>query len=111
MKRLVIAALVVAAERRNHRKRQLALDRRNVEPWLRRLPAFRAVQGRQRELNELPPSQAWQAALLAVRITDRETFYWLVGRERKLPSLTPVAVHPASLPVRDSKLPTTVKAA
>ena len=58
-----------------------------------------------------PPSQAWQAALLGIRITDRETFSWLVGGEQKLPSLTPVAVHPASLPVRDSKLLTTAKAA
>jgi len=64
-----------------------------------------------KELNDMPPSQARQAALLAIRITDRETFYWLVGRDTKLPSLTSVPKSPARLPVRDHKLLPTLKAA
>ena len=59
----------------------------------------------------MPPSQARQALLLAIRITDREAFYWVAGRDRKHLSLTPVAMHPASSPVRGYKLSSTAKAA
>jgi len=44
-------------------------------------------------------------------IDPDETFYWLVGRDTKLPSLTSVPKSPARLPVRDHKLLPTLKAA